>query len=262
MERCGALLLGLCLVAAQSRKEEVSQEPLQWMKKMERAVMLRNKKLLSNEFIRGLEWSLLNTTFSGSNLTLQTLNIHSLAFNLDCKFSGLTLSGTTPQQRLPGIGGGGQSDTKALLLNNLILGAQLDHEHVKNLTDPIDISFWHNQSLENYKATCVFWKEGVSKRHWGVWSPEGCRTEHPLPSQVLCRCSHLSYFAVLMQLSPTRAELLEPLTYISIVGCSISTVASLLTLLMHFWARDPGVPCAVPPGHQKLRVWPPKHHLL
>ncbi|XP_007520191.1 adhesion G-protein coupled receptor G5 isoform X1 [Erinaceus europaeus] len=287
MERCGALLLGLCLVAAQSRKEEVSQEPLQWMKKMERAVMLRNKKLLSNEFIRGLEWSLLNTTFSGSNLTLQTLNIHSLAFNLDCKFSGLTLSGTTPQQRLPGIGGGGQhtmrfpaeltrkpcrkqlkqlrliciyfffthffqSDTKALLLNNLILGAQLDHEHVKNLTDPIDISFWHNQSLENYKATCVFWKEGVSKRHWGVWSPEGCRTEHPLPSQVLCRCSHLSYFAVLMQLSPTRAELLEPLTYISIVGCSISTVASLLTLLMHFWARKQSDPVA--PIHMNLQA--------
>lgn len=46
--------------------------------------------------------------------------------------------------------------------------------------------------------TCVFWKEGASKRHWGVWSPEGCRTEQPSPSQVLCRCNHLSYFAVLM----------------------------------------------------------------
>ena len=46
--------------------------------------------------------------------------------------------------------------------------------------------------------TCVFWKEGASKRHWGVWSPEGCHTEHPSNSQVLCRCNHLSYFAVLM----------------------------------------------------------------
>lgn len=46
--------------------------------------------------------------------------------------------------------------------------------------------------------TCVFWKEGASKRHWGLWSPEGCRTEQPSPSQVLCRCHHLSYFAVLM----------------------------------------------------------------
>lgn len=45
---------------------------------------------------------------------------------------------------------------------------------------------------------CVFWKEGASKHRWGVWSPEGCRTEQPSPTQVLCRCNHLSYFAVLM----------------------------------------------------------------
>lgn len=46
--------------------------------------------------------------------------------------------------------------------------------------------------------TCVFWKEGASEHYWGLWSPEGCRTEKPSPSQVLCRCNHLSYFAVLM----------------------------------------------------------------
>ena len=46
--------------------------------------------------------------------------------------------------------------------------------------------------------TCVFWKERASKHHWGAWSPEGCRTERPTPSQVLCRCNHLTYFAVLM----------------------------------------------------------------
>lgn len=33
------------------------------------------------------------------------------------------------------------------LLNNYVLGAQLGHEHVDNLTEPINISFWHNQSL-------------------------------------------------------------------------------------------------------------------
>lgn len=46
--------------------------------------------------------------------------------------------------------------------------------------------------------TCVFWKEGASKDYWGAWSPEGCLTEQPSPSQVLCRCNHLTYFAVLM----------------------------------------------------------------
>lgn len=51
-------------------------------------------------------------------------------------------------------------------------------------------------------VTCVFWKEGASKHYWGAWSPEGCRTEQLSPSRVLCRCNHLSYFAVLMVCVP------------------------------------------------------------
>ncbi|XP_064130056.1 adhesion G-protein coupled receptor G5 isoform X3 [Loxodonta africana] len=95
---------------------------------------------------------------------------------------------------------------------------------------------------EGQTLTCVFWKKGAGKHHWGAWSSEGCRTEQPSPAQVLCRCNHLSYFAVLMQLSPAPipAELLPPLTYISLVGCSISIVASLLTILLHFQSRKQG----------------------
>lgn len=40
-----------------------------------------------------------------------------------------------------------QNDINASLLNNYVLGAQLGREHVKNLSEPINISFWHNQSL-------------------------------------------------------------------------------------------------------------------
>ncbi|XP_063467895.1 adhesion G-protein coupled receptor G5 isoform X10 [Symphalangus syndactylus] len=132
-----------------------------------------------------------------------------------------------------------QDENNSSLLNNYVLGAQLSHGHVNNLRDPVNISFWHNQSLEGYNLTCVFWKEGARKQPWGDWSPEGCRTEQPSRFQVLCRCNHLTYFAVLMQLSPALvpAELLAPLTYISLVGCSISIVASLITVLLHFHFR-------------------------
>lgn len=43
----------------------------------------------------------------------------------------------------------------------------------------------------------------------------------------------------LQQLSPARlpAELLAPLKYISLVGCSISILASLITILLHIHAR-------------------------
>lgn len=39
-----------------------------------------------------------------------------------------------------------QQDNSSLL-NDYVLGAQLGHEHVDNLMEPINISFWHNQSL-------------------------------------------------------------------------------------------------------------------
>ncbi|KAF5919670.1 hypothetical protein HPG69_000271 [Diceros bicornis minor] len=231
MEHSGALFLCLCLVTSQSGTAGASQEPLQWMQMMEAAA--RSRRLFSHaDFIHGLEWSLLNTSFGGRNLTLQTRTIQSLAFKLGCDFAGLSLS-SAALERVP------QTDINSSLLNNYVLGAQLGHEHVNNLSEPINISVWHNQSLEAYTVTCVFWKEGASKQYWGVWSPEGCHTEQPSPSQVLCRCNHLSYFAVLMQLSPAPvpAELLAPLTYISLVGCGISVVTSLLAILLHFYSR-------------------------
>ncbi|KAB1273340.1 Adhesion G-protein coupled receptor G5 [Camelus dromedarius] len=317
MDHHGVLFLCLCLVTSQSRTVEASEETLLWMKRMETAT--RSRSLTSfAELIHGLECRLLNASFGGHNLTLQTNTIQTLAFKLGCDFTGLSLSsaalGRVPQVRggwgwgvasastpeiLHGfkaqpvfgclqapaqhamqfpaeltrdacrthqrelrliciyfstthffqdgpsrVGAGpflraSQKDINSSLLNNYVLGAQLGHGHVHNLSEPVNISFWHNQSLEGYMVTCVFWKEGASKQHWGVWSPEGCRTEQPSPSQVLCRCTHLTYFAVLMQLSPAPvpAELLAPLTYISLVGCSISIVASLLTVLLHFYAR-------------------------
>ncbi|XP_070468048.1 adhesion G-protein coupled receptor G5 isoform X3 [Equus przewalskii] len=192
MERRGALFLGLCLVTAGSRTADASGESLRWMQRMEAAARSR-RPTSPPEFIHGLEQRLLNATFGGHNLTLQTRTIQSLAFRLGCDFAGLSLSSS--------------------------------------------IMEWVPQ--EGYMVTCVFWKEGASQHYWGVWSPEGCRTEQPSPSQVLCRCNHLSYFAVLMQLSaaPVPVELLAPLTYISLVGCSISVVASLLTLLLHVHTR-------------------------
>ncbi|XP_010860177.1 PREDICTED: probable G-protein coupled receptor 114 isoform X5 [Bison bison bison] len=270
MNCCWAPFLYLCLLVSQSRTAEASQETLHWMEKMEVAARSRISTS-SPELIHGLELRLLNASFGGHNLTLQTHIIQALAFKLNCNFSGLSLSSAAlekvpqarPQHamqfpaeltrnacrtrsrdlRLICIYFSStrffQKDINSSLLNNYVLGAQLSHGYVSNLSEPVNISFWHNQSLEGYTVTCVFWKERASKHHWGAWSPEGCHTEQPTPSQVLCRCNHLTYFAVLMQLSqaPVPAELLAPLTYISLVGCSISIVASLLTVLLHLQAR-------------------------
>ncbi|XP_043754507.1 adhesion G-protein coupled receptor G5 isoform X2 [Cervus elaphus] len=273
MDYCWAPFLCLCLLASQSRTEEASQKILKWMQKME-AITRGRSSPPHADLVHGLESELLNASFSSHNLTLQTHSIQALAFKLNCNFAGLSLSSAAlekvpqaqPQHamqfpaeltwnacrtrsgelRLICIYFSSsrffQKDINSSLLNNYVLGAQLSHGHVSNLSEPVNISFWHNQSLEGYTVTCVFWKESAKESYWGAWSPEGCHTQRPSPSQVLCRCNHLTYFAVLMQLSqaPIPAELLAPLTYISLVGCSISIVASLLTVLLHLQARKQG----------------------
>ncbi|XP_012586047.1 PREDICTED: probable G-protein coupled receptor 114 [Condylura cristata] len=221
--------------------------------------------------IQGLENSLLSLNFSASNVSLMTDNIHSLAFKLNCAFAGLSLSSTAQKHTSQARAQHAmqfpaeltqracknpardlrliciyfslllffQSGGNTFLLNNYILGARLGQEQVKNLNEPINISFWHNHSQKDYIPTCVFWKENMSRDNWGFWSSEGCRTEQPSSSQVLCRCSHLTYFAVLMQIAQSTVpeKLLNTLTTISIVGCSISVVASLLSFGLHFHNR-------------------------
>ncbi|XP_071460960.1 adhesion G-protein coupled receptor G5 isoform X4 [Marmota flaviventris] len=271
MDGCRTLFVCLCFLISQGRISETEQELLNWMRNMEQA---KGRKLTSPaRQVEGLEQRLLNASFYGDNLTLETRTIQSLIFKLGCDFAGLALSSHTLEQvsqaRVPHAMQFPaeltreacaarprelrlicvyffttyffQDESNSSLLNNYVLGAQLDHSHVDNLTEPVNISFWHNQSLEGYTLTCVFWKKGASKHHWGAWSPEGCRTEQPSPSQVLCHCNHLTYFAVLMQLSPAPLpeELQAPLEYLSLVGCSISVVASLLTIVLHLYARKP-----------------------
>lgn len=60
---------------------------------------------LALSLIRGLERSLLNASFGGSNLTLQTPTIQSLVFKLGCSFPGLSLSSASVE-RDPQVSGG------------------------------------------------------------------------------------------------------------------------------------------------------------
>eukprot|EP00073_Rattus_norvegicus_P041289 XP_008770521.1 PREDICTED: adhesion G-protein coupled receptor G5 isoform X4 [Rattus norvegicus] len=279
MDQHQALFFCLCLLAAQVVLVETLPEILNLMKRLERPI---GRALSSRvRFIHHLEQMLLNASFHGHNLTLQTNSIQSLVFKLSCGFPGLSLSSATltnvsqawaphamqfpaeltknacvtsrpAELRLICVyfftAHLFQDDRNSSLLNNYVLGAQLDHRPVNNLQRPVNISFWHNRSLEGYTVTCVFWKEGAGKHSWGAWSPKGCYTEQPSPTQVLCHCNHLTYFAVLMQLSgdPVPTELQTPLEYISLVGCSISIVASLLTILLNAHSSSQMVPPTVP----------------
>ncbi|KAM7147031.1 adhesion G-protein coupled receptor G5 isoform 2-T2 [Macrochelys suwanniensis] len=131
-----------------------------------------------------------------------------------------------------------QDGKNSSLLNNDILGATLENTSVTNLSEPVEIRFWHNETLDNSNATCVFWVEGTDNGSLGNWSSAGCKTIHE-DKVVLCQCKHLTYFAVLLKISsaPIAEAILAPLTYISMVGCSVSAAASLLTVLHYLASR-------------------------
>ncbi|XP_039769594.1 adhesion G-protein coupled receptor G5 [Ornithorhynchus anatinus] len=224
------------------------------------------EKQRSPSQLRCFEDWFLNLSFHDSNLSVRSDYIHSLAFKLNCNFSGLRLHSDRDKDKVghemqfPAelvkrpcvetsrkikliciyftITGLFKDAKNSILLNNNILGARLDNYSISGLKDMVNISFRHSPDLEKTDMTCVFWKEGEGKQSSGSWESDGCQTIRE-KTWVRCRCNHLTYFAVLMKISSAAIDekLLAPLTYISIVGCSISVVASLFTILLLLRSR-------------------------
>ncbi|XP_075289890.1 adhesion G-protein coupled receptor G5-like isoform X4 [Opisthocomus hoazin] len=124
------------------------------------------------------------------------------------------------------------------VLNDDVLGAFLQSGSVAGLSRPVEIQFWHDMVLDASNATCVFWQPGASAGSAGSWSRYGCETTH-MEGTVICRCNHLTYFAVLLvpagTLTPAQ---LASLTHISTIGCSLSAAAALCTLLLCCFSRQ------------------------
>ncbi|XP_024863732.2 adhesion G-protein coupled receptor G1-like isoform X1 [Kryptolebias marmoratus] len=100
---------------------------------------------------------------------------------------------------------------------------------VKNLSEPIELRFRHNTTAIN--GICVFWEEPVAPNETGSWSRDGCETSKER-KEIICHCSHLSFFAVLVnpniEVDEGNEENLSYITYI------ISSLLVLLTFITVF----------------------------
>ncbi|XP_060109808.1 adhesion G-protein coupled receptor G5 [Heteronotia binoei] len=102
-----------------------------------------------------------------------------------------------------------QDEKNSSLLNDDILGATLGGVSVTNLSEPVEIRFWHNLRLANNSSlTCVFWMEG-----------------------------NISFPS--LQISPPALDkgLLVALIYITSIGCGVSAAACLLTACLYYCSR-------------------------
>nr|XP_046155008.1 adhesion G-protein coupled receptor G2 [Oncorhynchus gorbuscha]XP_046155009.1 adhesion G-protein coupled receptor G2 [Oncorhynchus gorbuscha] len=102
---------------------------------------------------------------------------------------------------------------------------------IDNLTDKINLNFLNVHKGEAIPS-CQSWNGEGSQPNWTDY---GCLTI-VIGDNITCRCTHLTFFAVLM--SPPNQTLsdgdVNSLTYITYVGCGVSMFFLGVVLFMHF----------------------------
>ncbi|XP_068117127.1 adhesion G-protein coupled receptor G1-like [Hyperolius riggenbachi] len=126
-----------------------------------------------------------------------------------------------------------QDTSNSSILGDQVFGITLQGTKVSNLAEDIVITFPH-EPIQGLASRCVFWDDMSED-----WSTAGCRTV-PADSHTECRCNHLTYFAVLMQVSSQviSEEHLVSLTALTFAGCAISALSCIFTVMWICWSGN------------------------
>ncbi|XP_006799273.1 adhesion G-protein coupled receptor G2 [Neolamprologus brichardi] len=125
-------------------------------------------------------------------------------------------------------------DNKTLV--STVLGSSVANLSISNLSENIEFAIRNSNPVhKNYTAKCAFWDFTLNSGGGG-WSSVGCFVVNSTPEYTICSCSHLTSFAVLLDLS--RQELPDQkntqiLTFITYIGCGISAIFLAITLLTY-----------------------------
>ncbi|KAI8494540.1 hypothetical protein Bbelb_277660 [Branchiostoma belcheri] len=118
-----------------------------------------------------------------------------------------------------------------------VIGGRIAGMPVKNLPEPVIITFTPIQSFlsdDVKEVTCVFW-DFEAEAGQGAWSTEGC-DNMPVETKgrYTCACNHLTNFALLFVRCVWRGfgDHGKPLEAISIVGCVVSIICLVLTIIL------------------------------
>ncbi|WAR06930.1 AGRL3-like protein [Mya arenaria] len=115
-------------------------------------------------------------------------------------------------------------------INGPVLSLSLDPD-IKYLDPPIRITFGH--FLTNLsEPSCNYWTFGEDDQAGG-WSTDGCSVEFSSQNQTVCKCTHLTNFAVLMSPFEQADADSTPLRIVSIVGIAVSMFCLLLTSFLY-----------------------------
>ncbi|XP_033896368.3 adhesion G-protein coupled receptor G5-like [Acipenser ruthenus] len=119
-------------------------------------------------------------------------------------------------------------DKNSMILNGDVVGLTVENEVIAGLVEPVVFTFFHKKQPENMTRTCVFW-DGLPHEGKMFWNESGCKTLES-DTQTACHCDHLTYFAVLLQISNKTVHNLEAQTHITYIGCVTSALCCVLTI--------------------------------
>ncbi|XP_056263301.1 adhesion G protein-coupled receptor E2-like isoform X2 [Pseudoliparis swirei] len=116
------------------------------------------------------------------------------------------------------------------------------------LTEPVNFTIQHKKAVpESGLVSCVYWEEKTEETGVGKetitegeknktksWSVEGCWVAYTDENYTLCRCSHLSTFALIMQIGepPPEDPFLDWLNQVCVIIGLFFLVLAILTFLL------------------------------
>ncbi|XP_028311435.1 adhesion G protein-coupled receptor E2-like [Gouania willdenowi] len=115
-----------------------------------------------------------------------------------------------------------------------------------NLSEPVNFTLYHKQALpESGLMTCVYWENKTEKVEAGEegettsmrWSVDGCWVAHTNENFTVCSCSHLSTFALILQIGkpPPQSNFLEWLNRVCVAVGLFFFALAILTFLLCSW---------------------------
>ncbi|XP_055886850.1 adhesion G protein-coupled receptor E5-like isoform X2 [Biomphalaria glabrata] len=122
----------------------------------------------------------------------------------------------------------------ALKIVSDIIAVSVDADQGITLKSPLTLTFGVSNltQLESHVTpACVYLHTSVSGHV--TWSRKGCLTESFTDDQIICKCNHLTSFAVLM--GPKQLAEYQALTALTITGCSVSILCLIITIVVYLY---------------------------
>ncbi|EDL23686.1 adhesion G protein-coupled receptor E4 precursor [Mus musculus] len=120
-------------------------------------------------------------------------------------------------------------------LNSHIVSGAIRSEVKPVLSEPVLLTLQNIQPIDSRaEHLCVHWE---GSEEGGSWSTKGCSHVYTNNSYTICKCFHLSSFAVLMALPHEEDGVLSALSVITYVGLSLSLLCLFLAAITFLLCR-------------------------